>query len=194
MMTRDRDVMVPELLRYFNHISFTADKLATMRSHSCLNYHWSWVYFRHTFLPLYSTTTPGGPSLSFALIPTQCHALSTYSTCPFHTNSTQKWSSDRAQLGPHSRCLTDERRGEGRKKDGGRKGKREEEIRHTEIQTSSLRISMTALMTNFDATIRWCHQRRKTQVEFPAPQFGSDPRSSSTFLCCPTCCWQVEQA
>lgn len=81
------------------------------------------MHLKHKFLPLHSAPTPGGPSLSFSLILTQCHALSTYSMCPFHTNSSQKWSSDGAQLGPRGCNLIDERQGGQGRGEGWRKWK-----------------------------------------------------------------------
>lgn len=137
---------------------------------------------------------PGGLSLPFSLIPTQCHALSTYSMCPFHTNSTQKWSSHRAQLGPHSCYLIDERKGGRGRREGWRRERKEEqigrEIRYTEIQASNLRIRSEMLSSNNKhSTHISVHSQvylEDKQVDSVVHYFGSDPRTSSTSWCCLT--------
>lgn len=168
------------------------------------------MHLKHKFLPLHSAPTPGGPSPPFSLISTQCHALSTYSMCPFHTNSSQKWSSDGAQLGPRGCYLIDERQGGQVGRKGWRKWKSpgtwRRKIRYGETQAGKPGMAIAALMSisgtavdpsmqnkmlsKQSSSLRCTHQSTPhststlthSAVTSAGLRFGSHPASSSTFL------------
>lgn len=155
------------------------------------------MHLKHKFLPLHSAPTPGGPSLSFSLISTQCHALSTYSMCPFHTNSSQKWSCDGAQLGPCGCDLIDERQGGQGGADGWRKWKNRgawpgQKIRYGEIQAGRRWMAIAWLVSVSAAAVDPSMQKKTSAKRSPSLCHQNTPRymcahtlggniSSSTF-------------